>query len=399
MTVRNGAELLQQPESDSQAVSRRLAWAGARLLSIDEEKRTVEYVLSDDTVDSYDEIVEQTWRLERFKKNPVVLYSHNRQSGAGWFGGSGLTQGETFPVGRILPDTLKRKGNKTDGYYLAGTVQFIPEEVIAKMGSDGERIEAVWQLVRSQFLRAGSVGFYPHTVKVETHDDVERYVLSDNELFEFSVCPIGANANAVSNSLGSREERRAYLAQRVAECAKRSGNNEPQPAASGQEKSMQENELRAKLAELEKLLDASRSNEKAALELAQSHEKQVGELNEKVEQLSADVAAAARDLAVANEELVRVRTERDEYESDAIESEIQSYVGKKCHAGELDDLREDRRRLGKVPFAERMARRADLATSKQLIANETNELSREVVSETTDSSESACDYLNQKACV
>lgn len=186
---------------------RELAWADIEVRSVNVEKRTVDYVMSDDTVDSYGEIVEQIWRLDRFRKAPIILFAHNREKGS-------IPQ-HSFPIGRAIPSTVKVRARKDEngkrvGKELFGTVEFEPREL-------NELADDVFQQVAAGFMPCGSVGFYPHDVRRETRDDVDRYVLSDNELFEFSPCPIGANANAVANAMGSREERAAYLAARADE--------------------------------------------------------------------------------------------------------------------------------------------------------------------------------------
>src|SRR5512145_3018627 len=345
-------------------LEREAAWADLQVLSIDEDNRTVEYVMSDDSVDSYGEIVEQIWRLERYKRNPVVLYAHNHQSGTGFLGGSGLSQEETLPIGRVIKGP-SIKGNKETGKRLVGTVEFAPEEV-------NPFAERVWQLVKSGFLRAGSVGFYPHDVRREVREDAETYILSDNELFEFSACPIGANANAIANSLGSREERRALLAKLAAPRLASPQPQPPQPAATGQERStMDETEMKARLAELEKTLETERSNARSAQDRAQAAEARAAEL-------LAERDAVRGELATVRQAVETVTKERDEalksaqaFESSLIDLEIDALVGKKFHAAERAFMREDRRRLGKKEFAERMAARTDLTTSKLKLPEDT----------------------------
>lgn len=357
-------------------------------------------MLSDDSIDSYGEIVEQEWILDRFKNNPTVLYSHNRQTGAGFLGGSGLKPGDTFPVGRIIYDTLKKKGNKSSGYRLIGKVEFVPESVTQKMGDDGKRIEAIWALVSSGFLKAGSVGFFPHDVRRETHDDADVYILSKNELFEFSICPIGANANAVANSSEEdREARREYLEKRAAECAQRSlefESDDDSQAASGQETSdMTEAEFKAKVAELEAKLEASKTNEKAALELAQQNETKATEATERAASAEQERDTVKADLTKAQESIATLTAERDTFESEAIEAELKALVGKKFHASEIDDMREDRKSYGKEKFAERMERRADLSTGKTKIPEDTTKSTLPDPTVADGSGKATSEYLNQ----
>ena len=52
--------------------------------------------------------------------------------------------------------------------------------------------ERVFQGVRQQSIRAVSVGFLPRHVAEEMVDGREFYRLSDNELYEISLCPMGS---------------------------------------------------------------------------------------------------------------------------------------------------------------------------------------------------------------
>jgi hypothetical protein len=369
---------------------RELAYADIVVRSFDVEKRTVDYVMSDDTVDSYGEIVEQKWLLDRFKKAPIVLYAHNKAHGNYWGEGT-IQQRESFPIGRVLLNTLKVETRKDDagkrvGQQLVGTVEFQTREL-------NQFADDVFQQVVTGFMPCGSVGFYPHDVRRETHDDKERYVLSKNELFEFSPCPIGANANAVANSMGSRDERRSYLARRAEECAQtRLGfDEEPeddiQPAASGQEtNTMDEKEFKAKLAELEKVRDAARGSESAAKEAAAAAQKQAAEATERatkaeetrdkataeLDGLKGSVRTIATELGVGDEALKADAAKQCEaimerataLQDEAIEAELKALVGKKFHPSELEFMKEDRKRVGKEAFTKRMAARPDLTTGQ-----------------------------------
>lgn len=147
--------------------------------AMNDEARSIDVICSTPTEDSYEEIVEQTWRLDRYKKNPIVLYEHGHASG--WFGGDSE---DKFPI-------AKAENVRVEGGVLKATLVFAPANV-------SERAERVWQAMKGGFLRAVSVGFRPHNARVETHDGREVYVLSDNELYEISVVAIPANPDAVA---------------------------------------------------------------------------------------------------------------------------------------------------------------------------------------------------------
>jgi HK97 family phage prohead protease len=164
-----------------------------RAETLDEEARSIRVIASTTAIDSYDEMVEQKWKLERYSRNPVVLYHHNATGGL--LGGSAI---ETLPIGRAS------KVGVVDGQ-LEATLHFVTAEA-------NPLAEMVWQGVRQGSLSAVSVGFRPHTVSTEKRGDSELYVLSDNELFEISVVPLPANPEAVALGAESQREQLRRLA-------------------------------------------------------------------------------------------------------------------------------------------------------------------------------------------
>lgn len=200
------------------------------LRAVDEEARAVEFVCSTEAVDSWDEVVEQSWKLERYKGNPVVLYGHNRSNG--FLGG--LTQEETLPIGRAEDVRVEMEG---DTPQLKARLLFATE----KQNPFAER---VFQLIQAKMLNAVSVGFRPGEVKaVAGADGKERFHLSKNELFEISVVPIPANAEAVA----LRSAKHAQL-RRLAGTPK----SDPPARKAGPEKTMDEEEIKALQAAREK---------------------------------------------------------------------------------------------------------------------------------------------------
>jgi HK97 family phage prohead protease len=134
-----------------------------------EDAREVDFVASTETVDSYGEIVRQNWRLERFRANPVILFAHDSHS---------------LPIGQSVKTVV-------EGGALLITVKFATAKA-------NPFAELCFQSVLERTLRGGSVGFKPHSIKWEMHNDVERCVLDDNELFEFSVCPVPSNPDGLA---------------------------------------------------------------------------------------------------------------------------------------------------------------------------------------------------------
>lgn len=146
--------------------------------SIDEEARKATFVISTDEKDRTGEVVEQSWDLENYKKNPIVLFGHDASKPG-------------YVLGKATEIVSDKDGNKN---ITLGTVQFAEE-------GTSEDADTVWKLVKQGILRTVSVGFIPHTFK-KLADDDGTDVLADNELLEFSIVPIPANPSAVALALG-----------------------------------------------------------------------------------------------------------------------------------------------------------------------------------------------------
>lgn len=155
--------------------------------SIDEELRQATFVISTDEKDRMGEVVEQSWDLDNYKKNPIVLFGHDPSKPG-------------YVVGRATEIVADKDGDKN---ITLGTVQFAEE-------GTSDDADTVWKLVKQGILRTVSVGFIPHTFKT-LDDDNETDVLADNELLEFSIVPIPANPSAVALAMndGSIEEKDA----------------------------------------------------------------------------------------------------------------------------------------------------------------------------------------------
>lgn len=142
-----------------------------RAISTATDERWVDVVASTADVDSYDEIVEQSWRLTRFLANPVVLWAH---------------QSREPPLGFASNVAV----NKT-----TGNLEMRLNFVDANANPKGPQ---TYQLFKQKALRGVSVGFMPGEVVKEMVDGVERVVLKNNDLYEISATPIPANPSAVA---------------------------------------------------------------------------------------------------------------------------------------------------------------------------------------------------------
>lgn len=135
-------------------------------------ERVFPIVASTEDLDSYDTIVESSWLLERYLKNPVVLWDHNAH-----------LSDATLPIGTV-------RNLRVENGALVGEMVLASERA-------NPRAEQVYQSILEGTLRGVSVGFYPQDIREEMRDGREIYVLSNNELYEISVTAVPANPNAL----------------------------------------------------------------------------------------------------------------------------------------------------------------------------------------------------------
>lgn len=208
---------------------------GVTVRAVRKEKREVDFVASTDCIDSYDEIVEQSWDLKRFQSNPVILFGHKSRE---------------LPIGRATRCEVVNGA-------LECTIRFASAEA-------NPLAEQVMRLVEEQCLNAVSVGFYPRTVKWEKRDDREVLVLSDNELHEISVVSIPANPEALAKMKAKAvAEAKATATQRAAMAQENGMTLEEQLKAEKDLRIAREVECRA--AET-KALELAKSNEALSLQ-------------------------------------------------------------------------------------------------------------------------------------
>ena len=148
-----------------------------------ETTRTIEFVFSDETRDSYGTVFTASgWDLDRFNKNGIALFNHNSYSdnpdmaigsARAWVEGKQLLGSITFESGDLntLADTVFRK-------FLGGTYKGVS--------------------IRFNPLERGAYG-----VGAEAADGANStYYIGKRELIEISVVPIPSNKNALTRSIG-----------------------------------------------------------------------------------------------------------------------------------------------------------------------------------------------------
>ncbi len=151
--------------------------------------RTAEFVISDETPDSYGTVFKISgWDLKRYEKNPVVFYAHRSYSDN--------------------PDMLIGTSEvRVDGNQLIAVVRFESAEI-------NSVAEKVWQKIQAGTLRMASIGANPrkgHWGDEKMGEDRDLIYFDEQELLEWSIVPIGSNPEALKRESQTLEEIRAAI--------------------------------------------------------------------------------------------------------------------------------------------------------------------------------------------
>lgn len=160
---------------------------------LDSEAGLVEYVASDETVDSYREVIRVNgWKFDLFRKNAPFVDSHNYSS-------------IDHLLGRV-EDFRIEKGAKPA---LVETVRWAKDaSPLAELG---------WRLTEGGFLKAVSVGFWPVRFASKFDADPALYkslllelgmggekapvrIYTEQQQVELSACILGANPSALARA-------------------------------------------------------------------------------------------------------------------------------------------------------------------------------------------------------
>jgi HK97 family phage major capsid protein/HK97 family phage prohead protease len=129
----------------------------------------IEFVMSDETVDRYDDIIAAAgWQLTNFKRNPIALFGHQ----------------SSFPIGQWTDVRVQ-------GKELRGVLVPAPE-------GTSQRIDEIRRLVEAGILKAVSVGFVPLEWEMRKDSDMGGVRYTKSELAECSVVSVPANPNALA---------------------------------------------------------------------------------------------------------------------------------------------------------------------------------------------------------
>ena len=162
---------------------------------VDEENRTVEFVASDNSVDSYHTVIPvDKWDLTRYQNNGIVGYMHDV------YGDSWTKSAD--------PDDIIGKGEAfIEEDKLIVRITFEPKEL-------NERADKIFRKIQFGSLHAVSVGFRAtkkgHMGDEERGEDPNVYYYAGQELLEVSVVNIPSNANALKRSMEEEEASREY---------------------------------------------------------------------------------------------------------------------------------------------------------------------------------------------
>jgi len=127
----------------------------------------LDFIASDETVDRYNEVIKLGgWDLTAYKKNPVIVDSHNYRTVANILGRS------------LLVEVANAK--------LVNRVEFATENPLGNMA---------FKMAKGGFIRGESVGFIPIEWKTGGKNEPER-TYTKQELLEISLVAIPANPGA-----------------------------------------------------------------------------------------------------------------------------------------------------------------------------------------------------------
>jgi HK97 family phage prohead protease len=134
--------------------------------------RMMSFVASTNSVDRYDDVIEQDWDTKDFWANPLLLWSH---------------ESHELPIGRVTSFEVSPDRTRSIGQ--------------AEFMEPGEYpfADLVHTMVQKKMLNAVSVGFIPTTVerRIE-NNEWKGYTYKGNKLVEISVVTVPANAEAIA---------------------------------------------------------------------------------------------------------------------------------------------------------------------------------------------------------
>jgi len=266
--------------------------------SVNEEARSVDVTASSRALDSHNTILDQDWRLDRYRKNPVVLWNHNRFEHGPFSLGGGVRPEDFLPIGRaenvaVVNDELR------------ATLVFAKAE-------SNPLADRIYNLMRDKMLRSVSVGFRYGTITEEKLDGRDILRLGQNELYEISVVPVPSNPDAVAKSAAWEAEQLGRIAARA---------------------------VNAGVGEKERTMPMT-AEEKAAFDAALADAKDAKTVRERVAALETELKSERSATAKLEAELKKAAEARDAALSQVIDVEIDKLIGveRKFYPAEREEM-------------------------------------------------------------
>lgn len=157
------------------------------------ENREVEFVISDETPDTYGTVFKISgWDLKRYENNPIVFYAHKSYS--------------DNPDMVIGTSTLRIEDNQ-----LIAILRFESADI-------NPLAEKVFQKVQAGTLRMASIGANPkkgHWGDEKLGEDREVIYFDEQELLEWSIVPIGSNPEALKREAQTIDEIRGIIQKEI----------------------------------------------------------------------------------------------------------------------------------------------------------------------------------------
>lgn len=148
--------------------------------SVDPEAREATFIITTADADRDRDIIEpKGWKLQNFRKNPVVLWAHSHN---------------VPPIAKAV--SINKIKTKDDVMGLQSRAKFPPEGVYPLA-------DQVFNLIREGFLGAASVGF--RVLKAAFNEERGGIDFMEQELLEWSVVPVPANQAALLAAFGGKK--------------------------------------------------------------------------------------------------------------------------------------------------------------------------------------------------
>lgn len=170
------AEKLKALEADEPVIQKAFV---AKMGEVDEENRTIPFILSTPTVDrENDSIAVEGWNLTTYLETPIVLWAHNASENTH----------EHRPIG-------KNHNTRIESNALRAETQFIGEDETSV--EHFQFCDSIYRMYLHGYLTSKSVGFRP--LKWSWNEDRGFWAIDyeEQELLEDSCVPIPANPEAL----------------------------------------------------------------------------------------------------------------------------------------------------------------------------------------------------------